>query len=294
MKKNIMIISDSGNFYYITEAIFRQRHRIHSAQTESEALALLRSVSPNLIILTPALKDEAQKPQVIGARMSRPRDSFRFLEKVRKSGERYADTPTILATPVVTADIISRAGKFGVSEIVKLPFDPLVLCDKVEEVLLKFSPSREHPDPVTGLPKKYAGEQSIAELLDEGKKGALMLIDLDHYSFASTSVSDKTLITCRDIIKDETGADAVLAVLKSGGFLLFVPELREKEKVQEYSERLIRKILERVDGEKVFVSVGLAVSERHGKNYEDLYLACDKGLGEARTHGKNIARFYSW
>jgi len=293
MKKNILTISDSGSFYYITEAIFRGRHTVYYAENEKDAFSFLAGIPQSLILLTPTMKAQAHKSQVIQAR-PKAQDSFKFLEKLRASDSRYAEIPAILASPDVTADVISKAHKFGISEIIKLPFDPLAFDDKVEETLLRFSPAREHPDPVTGLPKKFMGEQSIAEMLSKGKKGALMLIDLDHLSYICTSVSDKAMITCRNIIQEEIDDKAVLSVLKAGGFLLFVPDLREKEKVQEYAAKLIKKILERVENEQIYVSVGLAVSERHGKNYEDLYLACDKGLGEARTNGKNIARFYSW
>jgi GGDEF domain-containing protein len=283
MKKNILTISDSKNFHYITQAIFKGRQTVFTAETESDALALLAKKRISLIILTASVK-AGLKPQ----------NSFKFLERLRASGERFADVPAILAAPSVTPDVIKKAQKHSVSEVVRLPFDPIVLSDKAAETLIKFSHPRERPDMITGLPKKQMGELTIAELLEEGKKGTLMLIDLDHYSFVCTNISGKTLIACRNIIQEETDERAVLAVAKSGGFLLFVPDLREREKVQEYAAKLIQKILERIKDEKIYVAIGLAVSERHGRNFEDLYLACDRGLGEARKDGKNMAKFYSW
>ncbi|MDR2532691.1 MAG: diguanylate cyclase [Oscillospiraceae bacterium] len=283
MKKNILIISDSGNFHYVTEAIFKERYTVFMSETEKDAFSVLAASPISLIIMTASIKAGTKQ-----------QDGFKFLERLRSSGKRFSDTPVILVAPLIAPVIISKAHEYNVSELIQLPFDPIAYDEKVGEVLFKFSPARERPDPVTGLPKKYAGEQSIAALLESGRKGALMLIDLDHYSFVCTGISEKTLLTCRNIIQEEIDEKAVLAVLKAGGFLLFVPELREREKVQNYAARLIKKILERVESEKVYVSIGLAVSERHGKNYEDLYLACDKGLGEARKHGKNLAKFYSW
>ncbi|MDR2559572.1 MAG: diguanylate cyclase [Oscillospiraceae bacterium] len=285
MKKNILTISDSKNFHYVIQAIFKGRHAVFTAETESDALSALAAEKINLIILTPSLKAGLKQ-----------QSSFKFLEGLRASGKKFADTPVILAASNVTSAVISKAQKNKVSEIIKLPFDPIVLDSKAEETLLKFSHPREHPDVITGLPKKYMGELTIAELLAEGKKGTLLMIDLDHYSFVCTSVTDKTLITCRNIIQEEIEDKdkAVLAVMKGGGFLLFVPDLRDKEKILDYAARLIEKILERIKDEKIYVSIGLAVSERHGKNYEDLCFACDRGLGEARKHGKNMAKFYSW
>jgi GGDEF domain-containing protein len=285
MKKNILTISDLKNFHYVTQSIFKGRQAVFTAETESDALALLGRKKISLIILTPSVKAGLK-----------PRSSFKFLASLRASGARYADVPAILCAPSVTPDVVTKAQKHSVSEVVKLPFDPIVLNDKVFETLVKFSHPREHPDLVTGLPKKQMGEITIAEMLEEGKKGTLMLIDLDHYSFVCTNISGKTLITCRNIIQEEIDERAVLAVAKSGGFLLFIPDLRGREKIQEYAANLIKKILDRIDEktEKIYVSIGLAVPERHGKNFEDLYLACDRGLGEARKNGKNMAKFYSW
>ncbi|MCL2638657.1 MAG: diguanylate cyclase [Oscillospiraceae bacterium] len=283
MKKNILTIGDSKNFHYITQEVLRKQHFIFSAETEKDALSVLGGRKISLVILTPSVK-AGLKPQ----------NSFRFLEKLRASDARFADVPVIFAAPDVTPEIIKKSQKNKVSEVIKLPFDPLIFSDKIDATLLAFSHPRELPDPITGLPKKQMGELTIAELLNSGKKGTLMMIDLDHYSFVCTNISEKALLSCRDIIQAAIDEKAVLAVMKGGGFLLFVPELREKDKIQDYAAKLIETILERIKDEKIYVSVGLAVSERHGKNYEDLYLACDRGLGEARKHGKNMAKFYSW
>jgi GGDEF domain-containing protein len=254
-------------------AIFGGRYAFCPAKTEEEAFASLDSLPVSLIILT------AEK--------------FDFLEKLRTSGKRYSNTPVLIMGKLSPKSML-KADKYGVPDVIKLPFEPVFLDNKVKELLIKFSPPRERPDPVTGLPKKQAGGEMISEVLGEGKKGALMLIELDYYSFASSAVSDDMIITCRDIIQAETAETALLSAAKGGGFLLFVPGLREREKIQKYADELIKKILDKIKKEKIYVSIGLAVSDRHGRGYADLYSACDKGLGEARTHGKNAARFYTW
>jgi len=281
MKKNILVIGDSESYLWVVEAIFEGRHAVFFADTRERAFSVLEKHSVALVIITHKIKGQ---------------DSFRFLTALRGAKKRFSDVPVLFMGHILTPELIERARKSNVSDVIKLPFDPIDFDDKVEELLRIYAPNRERPDPVTGLPKKFMGEARISEMLAEGKKGALLLIDLDHYSFACSKVSDEALISCRSVIQEETGnnSNAVLSVTKSDGFIVFVPGLREKDKVQKYAARLIEKILARVESEKVYVSVGLAVSERHGRNYEDLFLACDKGLGEARTHGKNIARFYIW
>ena len=279
MKKNLLVIGDTINLYYFTEAIFKGKYSVFFAETDKDALSALEERQIHLMILMP---------------MMRGADSFRFLEALRASGSRAGQIPVFLVGPLLTPQVVARANKAGVAEVMKLPLEPTDYALKVEELLYKFSPARERPDPVTGLPKKQMGEAQAAEMLNEGKKGALLLIELDHYSYASTDISDEALVKCRDIIRDETDDKAVFSVLKGGGFLLFVPGLTDRDKIENYAARLIRKILGKMQQEKIYVSVGLAVSERHGKNYEDLYMACDKGLGVARTNGKNIAKFYNW
>jgi len=225
----------------------------------------------------------------------RGQDSFRFLAALRGSKKRFSDVPVLFAGHILTPELISRARKNDVSDIIKLPFDPIDFEAKVEELLHAFAPSRERPDPVTGLPKKFMGEARISELLKEGKKGVLLLVDLDYLSFACSKVSDAAMISCRDVLQEETvnNSNAVVSVTNCDGFIMFVPGLREKDKIEQYAGRLIEKILARVKNEIVYVSIGLAVSERHGRNYEDLYQSCNKGLGEARKQGKNTARFFT-
>ncbi|MCL1822641.1 MAG: diguanylate cyclase [Oscillospiraceae bacterium] len=285
MKKNLLVIGDGKNFYYIIEALFRGRYAVLFAETEEQAIAALEKTPVNLIILLPNMKVQKQ---------GKPRDSFRFFEKLRNSEVRRADTPAVFTGPTINAEVIAKAKKCNISDVIRLPVDPLFLESKVDELILKYALPHEKPDPVTGLPKRRLGEERIADLLAKGKKGALILIDLDHYSFLSTSISDKTMVSCRNIIQEEADDKTVLSVTKGGGFLIFVMDLRDKEKIEKYGEALIQKILAKIKDEAVFVSVGLAVSDRHGKNYEDLYFACDRGIGEARRLGKNVAKFYSW
>ena len=281
MKKNLLVIGDSESFHWVVEAIFEGSHRVFFADTKERAFTALGKNPAALIILTPKMRGQ---------------DVFRFVSALRTSKKRFSDVPVLLAGQILTPELIERARKNDITDVIKLPFDPLEFEDKVGQILLAFAPAREHPDIVTGLPKRYLGEARISEMLKEGKKGALLLVDLDYLSFACTDISDQAKISCRDVLQEETetNSNVVLSVTKSDGFIVFIPGLRERERIQSYAAALIDKILKRVEGEKVYVSIGLAVSERHGRNYEDLYLACDKGLGEARRHGKNIARFYTW
>jgi PleD family two-component response regulator len=283
MKKNLLIIGDSKSFHTVIEAIFAENHSAFFADTQEKAFSALEKNPISLIILTPKMRGQ---------------DSFRFLTALRSSKKRFSDVPALFAGHILTPELIARARKCDVSDVIKLPFDPIDFENKALELLRLHAPSRERPDPVTGLPKRFLGEARISEMLKEGKKGALMLVDLDYLSFACTDMNKEALITCRDVLQEEINTDGVLSITKTDGFIVFVPGLRERDKIQQYGENLIKKILERTkpknDKEKIFVSVGLAVSERHGRNYEDLYLSCDKGLGEARKNGKNIARFYTW
>ena len=279
MKKNLLVVSDSKNFHLIIEAILKDSYEVLYAENEDDAFYFANLYPVRLLILTPKI---------------RGKDGFGFIEKLRGQNTHWSEIPVLFAPAYVNADVIAKAHKYSVSDIVRTPFEPIAFSARVDELITKFAPSREQPDPVTGLRKKQFASEQITELLAQGKKGALMLVELDHYSFASTSVSDKTLIACRNIIQEEIDDNAVLSVARDGGFLIFVQDLREREKVQEYADRVIKKILERVENEKVYVAIGLAVSERHGKDFPDLYLACDKGLGVSRAQGKNSANFYSW
>lgn len=279
MKKNILVASESRSLHPIVEALFAGQYATYAAGTTDEALELIQTRTIHLIICARKLRDG---------------DCFSLMERVRGLDRRYSSVPALILSNAMSSDLVVRSHKYDISDIVKLPFEPLGFDLKVHDILVRNARGYEKPDPVTGLHKKQYAEEQIIELLADGKKGALFLIDLDRYSFASSGISKEALIACRDILKKTISPEAVLSVVSGGGFMLFVPGMRSRGEIETYADTLITAVLTKINSETLYVSIGLALTDRHGSNYHDLYLMCDKGLNRARTAGKNMARFYHW
>ncbi|MDR1753588.1 MAG: diguanylate cyclase [Eubacterium sp.] len=278
MKKNILVISDSVNTNSIFEAILSAEYNVETADSTGEAFEIIKKNTPNLVVST------------INYRKS---SCFDFIADLRKREEPLKSIPfIIIVAGAVSSDMISKSHKYEVSDFIKLPVEPLDFCRKIEFVLLKYARSYEKLDPVTGLHKKRFAEERIIEMIEDGKKGALLLVDIDRYSFASARVSDEIIKACADALIEIVERDVTVSVT-CGGFIIFAPSLKTKAEVEEFAGGIIDLLLKKSE-DKIFISIGLAVAERHGSNYADLYQTSDLGLGLARQSGKNRACFYKW
>ncbi|MCL2086645.1 MAG: response regulator [Oscillospiraceae bacterium] len=277
MKKSILIISDSINTNAIFKAVLSSDYIVDATDSTTEALEILVKRQPNLILSTLNHKKS---------------NCFDFFADLRKREEPLKSIPVVIITANVTAEMISKSHKYEVSDFAKLPVEPISFCRKIQNVLLKFGKPYERLDPVTGLHKKQFAEEQIIEMLNEGKKGALMLIEVDRYSYAGSKVSNNALKACKEAVTDIV-ENEVMVASTCDGFIVFAPNLKTKAEVETLGTSIVDAMLKRAK-EPMYVSIGLAVSERHGVGYADLYQNCDMGLGLARQDGKNKAKFYKW
>lgn len=278
MKKSILVAGDSQDFQNIVKAIFSENRTLLCASSSGDVYGFLESRPVHLIIIS--VKFE-QNP------------AFKFIAKLRSMEKRISEIPVVMLTNTVNPELSDASAKHDIY-IVRLPVEPISFEADVNEIIIKNSKNYEKPDIVTGLIKKQYAEEQIAELLAEGKKGALLLISIDSYSFASAGINPESLLKCRDVIRETISKEAVLAVANKHSFILFVPELRERSDIEDYGTRIIESFNDKAAKKKVYVSIGLASTDRHGSDYTDLFQQCDLGLGLARSQGKNKACFYSW
>ncbi len=279
MKKSLLIIGESEHFQAILAAIFSENYKVFYTGTVVEALKIVKDNIINLILTAPKLDHDT---------------CFDFARRLKNEDGANSDIPIVLVSNNIDTDMLSKAHKNDIVDVIKLPLEPIDFEEKVQTVILKYARAYEKLDPLTGLHKKLYAEEQITDVLENDKKGALLLIEVCHYSFASSKVNDKTLSSCSNILKKLIGPNAVLAVSAGGGFIIFEPALREKEAIEKYASRIIDELREKADAKSLYVSIGLAVTDRHGYAFNDLYLSCDMGLGLARQDGRNKACFYKW
>jgi diguanylate cyclase (GGDEF)-like protein len=153
-------------------------------------------------------------------------------------------------------------------------------------------------DPLTGLFNRSALEQRLGELdgqpcdPSEGLSHAFLLCDLDHFKSvndrlghaAGDAVLQDVAYTMRSALRAgdsiyRVGGEEILVILPGAG----------REDALEIADRLRSEVRERRPvGVTVTVSIGVAVSEAHRVDTEDLLARADAALYAAKAGGRNL------
>lgn len=124
----------------------------------------------------------------------------------------------------------------------------------------------------------------------------MLWLDLDHFKTINDryghAEGDQALRQLSRLL--ETSVRLVDTVSRYGGeeFLVVLPELAMVE-AREMAERLLEAVQEETvtlaegDTLHLSVSIGLAVFPRHGQNLEELCVAADNAMYEAKRLGRN-------
>lgn len=160
-------------------------------------------------------------------------------------------------------------------------------------------------DGLTGLynRRRFAEllQEKLAEAQRQQRKAALLLFDLDEFKSLNDTfghragdallariASELTAITRRDEIATRLGGDE---------FALLIPALNHPDEARHLAERIVRAI-SRIpfdfDGQRigVTVSLGIALFPEHGDNPDDLVVAADLAMYQAKNAGRNAWRLY--
>jgi GGDEF domain-containing protein len=279
MKKNLLVVGDKG-MHTVFSALFDGRYGVIYEDNVNRALEAIHS-RPVHLILCPAQIHHVS--------------SFSMITNLRASKTRSRDIPALILTNSMSSDYTRRSREAGDCDVIKLPVEPISFSKQVEMILRSHVQDYEKPDSLTGMMRRRLAEDEITEMLINGVKGALFAVDLDHFSFASSGISDSAKLLMRDIIQDRAREDEdVIAIAKAGSFVLFVRGLSLRKDTEDYAQSIISEIHRKAQDETLYVSIGIAIAGRHGSTYEELYESSYKGLERARTVGKNAACFYRW
>ncbi len=128
----ILIVDDSVSVRKALERILKTRQmEVVAAKSAEDALETLQSLSPNLIIA------DVIMPGLSG---------FELCETL-KTGDTHADTPIMLISGVVDAEVERKAQEAGAVGVVKKPFTPDDIFPKIEAALGAAQASMGAPTP---------------------------------------------------------------------------------------------------------------------------------------------------
>ena len=157
-------------------------------------------------------------------------------------------------------------------------------------------------DLLTGLMNRTAAQEDIQEHLEQTQEtGVMILLDLDRFKSVNDKLGhqtgDKVLVeVARDLGKMFRNSD-VLSRLGGDEFIIYMKAVPEEAWVRRRAEEVVRTVRRWVtDGTtniQISASVGVVMTNRMERVYEDLYRAADIAMYFAKAQGGNQAVFYS-
>lgn len=156
-------------------------------------------------------------------------------------------------------------------------------------------------DPLTNLFNRTTAEQMVQSFLlhstDPHRVQAFLMLDLDHFKEINDTyghlTGDKCLMKLASLITEQVREKDIVARMGGDEFAILLKDLPNEDKAIQIAEKLAL-VVEQIGielnlGLKTGVSIGLAISPRHGTNFEQLYLHADKAMYKAkRAVGEHI------
>ena len=151
-------------------------------------------------------------------------------------------------------------------------------------------------DTLTGLLNHAYAKKQIRDRIESRPMGkfALVIVDMDHFKEANDNYGhmfgDRVLeYMANNLRKSVRGGDIVARV---GGdeFLIF---MEYKDDVEHALNRIFVQLLGQYEDFKISVSVGAALTENVGCDYETLFHAADQALYSAKRSGRGRLHFYN-
>lgn len=157
-------------------------------------------------------------------------------------------------------------------------------------------------DGLTGLYNRQAAEYLIMSTLkkDSQQQHAFIIIDIDYFKQVNDVLGhqfgDSVLISLAKKLNMTFRYDDIIGRFGGDEFVVFMRDIASDEMPMERSQHLgnlfRRKFMEAFN-QKFSCSIGIAIYNKDGQTFEELYHAADVALYEAKNHGRNRCYMYS-
>lgn len=172
---------------------------------------------------------------------------------------------------------------------------------KMSENKLKIEAQR---DPLTMLYNKSTTQKLIENYIsNEGSKGvhAFIIIDMDEFKNINDTnghfAGDDVLVALSQKLRKYFRETDVLGRIGGDEFVAFIKNIQSIalvcDKVQKLSSALKSYGIEKGYTHRLSISMGIAIYNKDGFTYEELYKSADKALYEAKRNGRDQYKFGS-
>lgn len=302
--KHILIVDDDKTNLAMAKRGLSDIYKISAVTMGSQALQFLENNTCDLILL------DINMPEM---------DGFEVL-KIIKSNEAHKNIPIIFLTADNDAVTENRCLEAGALDFIAKPFVQSVmrsrisrileledmrkkLADKLEQKIQEITDikSKSQQDALTGLWNRAYTENAVNELLADGSKGALFMIDMDNFKAINDNYGhiegDNTLKMFADTMRKFAKEDDVLCRIGGDEFVMFIKDPGSKSMVGNLAGDIIADLCYKIEEKKYetnsSVSIGIAQIPEDGEDFATAYNAADKALYYVKQNGKNSYHFFS-
>lgn len=302
--KTILVVDDDKLNLSAARKVLSGEYKVIPVVRGTQVLSYLENEECDMILL------DISMPEM---------DGFELLRKIRTM-ENGKDIPVIFLTADNDTETETRCFKEGAIDFIVKPFVPTVmqsrigraleleelrrgLADKLEKKTREVSDirSKSYQDVLTGLWNRAYTENAINEMISQGKKGALFMLDMDNFKAVNDNyghiAGDETLKVFAGTLKKFAGEGDILCRIGGDEFMIFVKGVTEKSELSSRAADIIS------DFQKKFaalsfeiecsVSIGIAQTPEDGLEFDKLYNSADKALYYVKQNGKNAYHFFS-
>ncbi len=188
----------------------------------------------------------------------------------------------------------------GIFYVVLIFMIMLIKAENYRKIIAELE-SKTEIDELTGAYNKAAIKTRVSQSLNDGKMGALFVFDIDNFKSINDTLGhaygDKMLSEVHESIKSIVRREDFIGRFGGDEFVVFVKECVDVEKISRIGSafcRVLEKIHTSPTGEDIIVSasIGIAVSPKDGKTYDELFINADTALYISKNKGKNTFTIY--
>lgn len=302
--KHILIVDDNKANLTSAKMALSDMYKTTAVVSGMQALKFLEKNIPDIILL------DINMPEM---------DGFEVMEKMQEIPD-CSNIPIIFLTADNDVETEQKCLDAGALDFIAKPFVPGImrsrigrileiedlrksLANRLDEKIREVSDikSKSFQDALTGLWNRAYTEEKVSEMLQNGVKGALFMMDMDNFKAINDNyghiAGDGTLKAFADTLRKYAGEDDVVCRIGGDEFMTFVAYPISKSTLGNHATNIISDMADFLEKSKFetnsSVSVGIAQFPEDGNDFKSLYNAADKALYHVKQNGKNSYHFFS-
>lgn len=301
--KTILVVDDDFMYLKLAQTVLGSEYEVIAVKGGPDAVEWLKANTCDMILL------DINMPGMSG---------FEVKQEISKM-EQHQKTPVIFLTADNDAQTEIRCFKEGAVDFISKPFVADVMRSRIgralelEELRSNLESSLEKKtlevaemqtksakDALTGLWNRGYTQKLVENMIQEGAKGALLMMDMDNFKVINDNyghiAGDTVLNEFAECLRKNTGEGDVLCRIGGDEFVAFINGVTDVESLGKIAASIISDMAEKLRPERFdtnsSVSVGIAQCPEDGTEFEQLYDAADKALYYVKQNGKNAYHFY--